>query len=551
MENPVIQTRMVTQFAFCPRLGFLELSESEFEDNQYTVDGNSVHRRIDDEKGELPTPEEISNTTDCKVQQVLLSSEEYMVIAKIDLLEISGGEVIPVEYKRGHEPSGDLDIWYPDEVQIVLQSIILRENGYTVNRGIVWYHQNRKRVEIEITDSRISSVLKTLSEFKIVIEKNEIPPPLIDSKKCSGCSLAPICLPDEINYIEGKIDSSEVRRFSPPRDDTIPLYIQGFGLSVSKKGETVEVKEKGKLINSQKLLDLSHICIYGNSSVSSALIRECFLRTIPVAWFSYGGWFCGISIPHGPKNSFLKKSQYLKSDSSVFRLNFSKRIVHAKISNQRTMLRRNAKDLDDNILRSLDELKKKTEEVEDIKSLLGIEGMAAKYYFGAFSSMLKSNESVCEFKFETRNRRPPGDPVNALLSYLYSILAKDCSLSLMYAGFDPYMGFYHIPRFGRPSLALDFMEEFRPLIVDSTVITLINNKMISISDFIKRGNSVAMKPGARKTAIQAYEKRMDQLYTHPVFGYRISYRRILHVQAQLLSRYIKDQATQFPEFTTR
>lgn len=155
------------------------------------------------------------------------------------------------------------------------------------------------------------------------------------------------------------------------------------------------------------------------------------------------------------------------------------------------------------------------------------------------------------FDFTKRNRRPPRDPGNALLSLAYSILVKDLTITCYSLGFDPYWGCHHQPRFGRPSLALDLMEPFRPLIADSVVLTAINTRMVTSGDFIRSGPSVALKPGGRKGFFRAYELRMDTLVTHPLFDYRVSYRRLLEIQARLLARFLNGEIDDYPVFVTR
>ena len=149
------------------------------------------------------------------------------------------------------------------------------------------------------------------------------------------------------------------------------------------------------------------------------------------------------------------------------------------------------------------------------------------------------------------SRRPPKDPVNSVLSYLYSILAKELFAVVLAVGFDPYLGFYHQPRYGRPALALDMMEEFRPLIADSTAITLFNNRELDKSDFIKTGIGISMTVEAKKKVLAGYERRMQTEIEHPIFGYRISYRRVLDVQSRLLSRVLTGELKSYPAFVTR
>jgi CRISPR-associated protein Cas1 len=141
--------------------------------------------------------------------------------------------------------------------------------------------------------------------------------------------------------------------------------------------------------------------------------------------------------------------------------------------------------------------------------------------------------------------------VNALLSLAYSLLAKDCTIAALAVGFDPYVGFYHQPRYGRPALALDLMEEFRPLIAESTVLTVIGNRMINGGHFVRAGDAVNLTPAGRKVFFQAYEQRMNALITHPVFGYRVSYRRVLELQARILARYLTGEIPKYEAMVAR
>lgn len=155
------------------------------------------------------------------------------------------------------------------------------------------------------------------------------------------------------------------------------------------------------------------------------------------------------------------------------------------------------------------------------------------------------------FDFRGRNRRPTRDPINALLSLAYTLLAKDLTVIAAAVGFDPYLGFYHLPRPGRPALALDLMEPFRPLLADSVVITAINNRMVYPENFVPAGRGVSLTTAGRKAFFRAYEQRMDQLVTHPMFDYRVSYRRLLEIQTHLLARVVTGELTTYPVFVTR
>lgn len=187
-------------------------------------------------------------------------------------------------------------------------------------------------------------------------------------------------------------------------------------------------------------------------------------------------------------------------------------------------------------------------------SLLGVEGTAARVYFEQFATLLSPRTGgggVGVFSFESRNRRPPRDPVNALLSFGYALLAKDCRIALQGVGFDPMVGFYHRPRHGRPALALDLMEEFRPLVVDSTVLSAVNTEVVRASHFVHAAGGCSLTDDGRRAFLGAYERRMDTEITHPVFGYTITYRRVLEVQARLLARAVQGELARYPGFRTR
>jgi CRISPR-associated protein Cas1 len=205
------------------------------------------------------------------------------------------------------------------------------------------------------------------------------------------------------------------------------------------------------------------------------------------------------------------------------------------------------------VLDRLERLAEHALKATELDALLGVEGTAARLYFEQFAGMLKldDEDGAPSFDFEHRNRRPPRDPVNALLSFAYSLFVKDLTIVCHSVGFDPFIGFYHQPRFGRPALALDLAEGFRALIADSTVITAINTRMVTPADFVQVGRAVALTPGGRKGFIRAYEQRMDTLVTHPLFGYRVNYRRVLKIQARLLARFVTGEIGAYPGFETR
>lgn len=227
--------------------------------------------------------------------------------------------------------------------------------------------------------------------------------------------------------------------------------------------------------------------------------------------------------------------------------------VAAKIRNCRTLLRRNwrGEEPPERLLAELANWARRAEHAAGMAELLGIEGNAAALWFGAFPQLLREEEIARGFVFEKRNRRPPSDPVNALLSFAYAMLVREFAVTLARVGFDPYRGFYHRPRYGRPALALDLMEPFRPLVADSAVLAAINNGEVGPGHFVRSAGAAALTPEGRRRFIACFERRLAQEITHPLFGYRVDYRRLFELQARLLARFLAGEIPRYPDFTTR
>ncbi len=551
----LLPARMLNEFTYCPRLFYLEWVQGEFSDSADTLDGHRVHRRVDEEKGAAPAPEEWTEGLKVRAKAISVSSARIGMVAKLDLLEDEGRQVCPVDYKRGHGPEGGDGLWDADRIQLGVQLVLLRDSGYPCERGYVYYAETKKRVPLAWSDDLERRILETVSEARR-ISGEMIPPPLIDSPKCPRCSLVGICLPDEVRALSETSPQTatiEVRQLLAPRDDALPLYVLAQGAMVAKSGEVLEIRQREEKLAKARLLEISQVCLFGSVMVTAGALHELLERGIPVCHFSHGGWFYGFTHGFSHKNVQLRLDQFRIAESPSRSIAIARQMVSGKVRNCRTLLRRNHEADVSAALEELARLLDLVESTTSAETLLAMEGAAAKTYFAHFAGMLKTkdDESATSFDFSARNRRPPVDPVNALLSFLYAILAKDTTVTLQSVGFDPMLGFFHKPRYGRPSLALDLMEEFRPIIVDSTVISLINNKEVVPSDFVRRAGAVAMNGDGRKKVLGAYERRMSTEVAHPIFGYTVSYRRVLEIQARLLSRHVMGEIPTYQPFCTR
>ena len=277
--------------------------------------------------------------------------------------------------------------------------------------------------------------------------------------------------------------------------------------------------------------------VFGQVTVTGGAAHALCEAGKPVAHFTFGGWFSGLTQGLGLKNVFLRIAQFRRADDERFCL--GDRTGHGRHQDSEPARAAPAQSCRAPPLRagSTEVARRTSDGATSLEEFLGVEGTAARLYFEQFAGMIKADDDEAawaNFDFSERNRRPPRDPVNALLSFAYSLLVKDVPFCHA-IGLDPFVGFYHQPRFGRPALALDLMDGFRPLVADSAVLTAINTRMVTPKDFIRAGRAVTMTAGGRKGLIPRVRAADGPLVTHPLFGYRVNYRRVLEIQARLLA----------------
>lgn len=577
-EQGLLPVRMLNEFAYCPRLFHFMHVDGRWAENEFTLDGTDVHRRVDrteqllpDAKDDEAVAEGDGDAPPVVARSVSLSSTALKLTAKLDLVEAQGDIAVPVDTKRGRVPSNAERSWEPERVQLMAQGLLLREHGFRCDEGVLYFAGSRTRVTVPFTSELESRTRDLIALAVDATEREELPAPLEDSPKCNGCSLSGICLPDETAAMrasratdsDGDVavpsaiggsaeeDDPQIRRLFPPRDASLPFYVQEQGALVGKRGERLIVKKEGQEIASVRLKDISHVVLMGGVGMTAQTMHLLCEEDVPVVHVSRGHWFYGITSGISLRNSFDRAAQYRAASDPERVLAFARAIVEGKGANQRTMLGRNVHPRPDATLRAMSMLLRRVSQAGTPEELLGIEGGVAAHYFANFAMLLKPRDFDATWDFASRNRRPPRDPVNALLSFGYAMLAKECTVALLAEGLDPWWGLYHQPRHGRPALALDLMEEFRPLVVDSAVLSAINTGMVTASSFTRTAAGCMLKPDARKAFLRAYEARLDQLVTHPLFGYRCSWRSVIRVQARLVSRWLRGDIPAYQSVRTR
>jgi len=586
----LIPVRALNQVSYCPRLYYLEYVESVMPINEFVEEGLFQHRRVDD-------PELASRTRKegdvLRTRGVSLSSERLGISGKLDVLEEKSDVARPVETKRSAAPKdekGQPTFWENDAVQLCAQALLIEENhGVTVPNGFIYYVGSKARVEVPFDDSLRARTLEAIALIRDLAARDVPPEPLPSElrHRCFGCSLATICLPEETLYLIKQPEAAPgqaaedgvgaepsppaspvvtLTRVIPQNDDKAVLYLHEQGSYIGKRSEHLVVTHRGEQINKVPIASIRQVVVFGNVQVSTQALHTLAEAEVPLAFLSFYGKFIAAVVPAPPKNVSLRARQYQVFSDPARSLTLARAVVAAKIANQRTLLMRSLRsqpeiDSDSNsntgrgsdepAARDMAEMMARVANAADPGVLLGLEGQSAALYFGNFARMLKAKTPGSTFDFTTRNRRPPRDPVNSLLSFAYAMLAKDCFSAACTVGFDVYQGFYHAGRHGRPSLALDLMEEFRPVIADSVVLSLINNGMLAERDFLTWRDACQLTDGGRKTFFETYEQRKSTEVTHPVFGYKMSYGRMLEVQARMLAAHVRGDIPRYIGFTIR
>jgi CRISPR-associated protein Cas1 len=580
--------RNLHNFIYCPRLFYFQWVENIFQENADTVAGSHVHRNVDT-PSKLDDPKELGLPEGAKLRSLRLESESLGLIGVVDIVEggPDGAEII--DYKRGSArrgAEGEREAKEPDAMQVAAHALLLREHGVNAVRGAIYYAADKRRVPVDFSEELFEKVREAIADAKQVASSGSCPPPLKNDARCLYCSAYPICLPNESlwwakrhrpadtnaqiqfgfiaqsedavkNQILEALDfaaesGDKEPTLQPPRpegDDGEVLVVQTPGAQIGQRGDELLVSVKGEDVRKLPGQQVRAIYCYGAVQMTAQAVSTCLELGIDVSYFSPAGRFLGMLGGLPASGVDARRGQYRLFELPSVRLQLAKEIIRAKIHNQRVMLMRNG-EAPERVLSLMSGFRDATESARDLTALLGIEGSAAALYFEQFESMLKQRDDW-KFDWRGRNRRPPRDPVNALISLGYSMLAKELTGVCYSVGLDPFLGFMHQPRYGRPALALDLMEEFRPLVADSVAISLINRGELGPEDFIRSANGTFLNDRGRRPFWEAWFRRLDAEVSHPEFSYKMAYRRMLEVQARQLWRFVRGEALTYHGFTTR
>lgn len=610
MDGVLWPCRGVAEHAYCPRLFYYMTVEGVFLPSADTEQGAGVHRRVDRPSAAPPEPDKSTDkpksTRQHKavekleesepdpdrpraVRSLALTSAQLGLTATLDLTEIEGNRAIPVEYRKGKprrngggtvaEAVDEMmeqprllpapEPWPTDRVQIGLQVLLLEEAGYAVPEAYLYYAAEKLRLRVTVDDSLRSDALRELEAAKRTAD-GQRPPPLINDPRCPRCSLQPICLPDEINHqrftaitvadasLDGAArpvpDELTPRKLWPPRDDGIHVVLQREGVRVGVRGQFVRITDKeGETVRDIPLANIESLSVLGGVQVSTQALAVFADHEVPVAFLSAAGRLTAMMDPMGPTSAAVRAAQIRILDQPHKALELARAITIAKITNQRTLLMRNHVDLPSRAAADLQHSIEAASKAASMDELRGHEGNAAAIYFANFAGMFKKGVEEIGARFDAngRQRRPPPDPVNSVLSFAYSMLTNECVAACRLASLEPTLGALHSTRPGRPALALDLMESFRPLVADSVAVSAFNRGELTEGHFLNTAAGCAMTDSGRKGFFSAYGRRMDTEVTHPVFEYRLSYRRMLMLHARLVAAWLLGEVPTLAFLTTR
>lgn len=519
----MISASQLNTYLFCPRLLFLEAVLGCEGSNVESEEGRFLHDKLASE-------------------EVYVENLELGLCGNVDVLQEDG---VPIEYKRG-KPLSDGFPWPGHAIQLCALGMLLEfVEGNEVPYGYIWYNMSRERVRVEFNEAIREETRQTLAKAQALLAQNILPEPLTNRKACLGCNQYRNCLPDELQATQ------------PPPEAQMILapHIEGQAVYVDRPGSKLSIKAGSLVISAVGteepvtvgLARINQVVIQQPAHCTSGFLEACTKQKIPIMLLDFSGRWQGCMQGNVTRNVLTRLRQYQQLTDPDVALSLAKVLMQAKLTNQRVWLRRHL-GTDHPSVEALNRILKGLNRAEANNSLLGMEGEAARHYFQGLSEMVDSKTGI---QWQGRHKHPSPDPMNSLLSFGYSTLMQQAVTGCHLAGLDPYLGFYHGLKHGKPSLALDLMEIYRTPVVDATVLGFLNRGQCSADDFEIEGSTCRLKPAARKAFMQSLFERLRTPVKHPVFGYSTTYQRAIHVEARLLSYALLSGIDLWKPFTWR
>ncbi|CAN5245197.1 type I-MYXAN CRISPR-associated endonuclease Cas1 [soil metagenome] len=527
---PPVRVMALHALAYCERLFYLEEVEELRVADERVFKGRQLHAALEAED-------------DGEATAIECSSETLGLYGKVDCLKRRDGSYLPYEHKRG-KPAKDLyndpAAWTSDRLQIIAYALLLEEAfGQPIPEGRIRYHAAKVTVRVPIDEMARIDFDSAIYKARKLRESLERPPITENPRLCEKCSLAPVCLPEEVRA--DRDPERDVRRLFPPDRDGTTLHVVAQGTSVGISADSIVVRPVGEAETKHPARGLDTLLLHGYTQITTQAIRKCVEHGIGVHWLSVGGWHhASITPTAGQVQRRIRQYQALTDDAMCTRL--AKQLAAAKCEGQYRYLMRASRGDDEarnDIQKSLNciqPLLSSIAEATDRDSLRGYEGNVAVHYFAALRKLLGSQVHA-DLHTVNRSRRPPLDRFNALLSYGYGLVHTAVMRAVLASGLEPAFGFFHTPRSAAYPLVLDLMELFRVTLWDMPMVGSLNRgQWDPANDFEVTKAKVWLSDDGRKKAIGLFESRLQETWKHPVLDYSLSYARSIELEARLLEK---------------
>lgn len=534
ISDPPVQTDVdpirvsaLHALAYCPRLFYLEEVEELYTQNAAVFAGRRLHVELEKQEGE-------------EWEDLFLESAELGLRGRVDALRTRDGQIIPYEHKRGRSARDEHDqpiAWESDRLQILAYAYLMETAlGIPIPEGRIRYHADNVLVHVPLDDAGRVAVREAIQQARLLRQSPLRPPVTENERLCAGCSLAPVCLPEEARLAHNR-EWQPVRLF-PEDDERHCVHILEPGIRVGRSGSRLKITHKDQTEEFISAQQTGQIILHSFSQISTQAIYFCAEENIGIHFISGGGRYVGSLDPRG--GSIQRRiQQYQALSDPQMCLRLARQLVTCRGQSQRKFLMRSdSRSLQEmnQAIQQMKRLLKQVNKADSLARLLGLEGSLAALYFGALPYLF-SDSVPEEMRFIGRNRRPPKDRFNALLGFGYALLLKDVMNAILTVGLEPALGFYHQPRSQTPPLALDLMEIFRVPLVDMPLVASVNRgQWDPQADFVIRGEQVWLSDEGRKKIISIYEQRKQEKWKHPVTGYSLTYRRLLELEVRLLEK---------------
>lgn len=532
LHDPPVRVMALHALAYCERLFYLEEVEEIRLADERVFAGRELHQTLELQEGEERRTYE-------------LSSEALGLTGKLDAVRHRDGGWVVYEHKRGRPCSparkGDpYCAWPSDELQVSAYGMLLEEAiGQPVAEGRVRYHAAGATVRVPLDDPARRAVLDAVKRARVLRTVIDRPPVTWNERLCIKCSLAPVCLPEEERLV--RETAWEPVRLFPNRLENTVVHVLTPGARVTKSGETLSVESPDTGSRSYPISQVQSVVLHGYVQITTQALQLCATKDIPVHWLSGGGYYyAGTAIGSSQVQRRIRQYEALRAPE--FCLSLARRLVQAKVDGQLRYLLRATRgsprsaEVQDACARIRNALSSITR-VESPEELLGCEGTAGRAYYAVYPNVLLSDTVPETMHARGRNRRPPRDRYNALLSFGYALLYRQVMQALVSVGFEPAFGFYHTPRSAAHPLVMDVMELFRVIIWDIPLLGAVNRRHFDPqSDFAVSPVQIWLSAEGKKKAIALFERRLQELWKHPVIGYSLEYARAIELEARLLEK---------------